>query len=190
MEIITNGKFVEVAYKIFLVGKDGDTMIYEFKESNPDKFVIGYEPGLLESFTDRLKGLKAGEEFDITLSPAEAFGERKADWVQTIDKQIFVIDGEFDSDRVKEGAQVPMMTADGMRIEGLVTEITDTTVTLDFNHPFAGETMRYLGKVISVRDATEEEKNPPRQCGGCGGGDCGGCGEGGCDKEGGCEKGC
>ena len=44
MEIITNGKFVEIAYKIFLVQKDGDTMIYEFKESKPDKFVSGLCP--------------------------------------------------------------------------------------------------------------------------------------------------
>ena len=108
--------------------------------------------------------------------------------VQKIDKQIFVIDGEFDSERVYEGAFVPMMTADGMRIEGIVKEITDGTVTVDFNHQLAGETVKYTGKIISVREATEEEKNPPRQCGGCGGGDCGGCGDGDCNKEGGCDS--
>jgi FKBP-type peptidyl-prolyl cis-trans isomerase SlyD len=79
------------------------------------------------------------------------------------------------------------MTADGMRIEGIVKEVADDTVTVDFNHQLAGETVKYTGRIINVREATEEEKNPPHHCGGCGGGECGGCGEGGC-KEGECDK--
>ena len=184
MEIISTGKFVEIAYKIFLVDKDGDNMIYEFKEDKPDRFVFGNEPGMLEAFTSHLEGLKVGDEFDFILSPIEAFGERDPNMVAVLDKSLFMIEGEFDSDRVYEGAFVPMMTAEGMRIEGMVKEITDDKVTVDFNHQLAGETVKYTGKVVNVREATEEEKNPPRhQCGGCGGGDCGGCGEGGCDKE-------
>ena len=187
MEIISNGKMVEIAYKIFLVNKDGDTMIYEFKAQKPDRFVFGYEPGMLESFTNHLEGLKTGDEFDFILSPAEAFGERNPDLVQVLDKSLFVIEGEFDNERVYEGAFVPMMTGDGMRIEGIVKEITDNTVTIDFNHQLAGETVRYSGKIINVREATDDEKNPPHHCGGCGGGDCGGCESGDCDKEG-CEN--
>ena len=184
MEIISTGKMVEIAYKIFLVEKDGDTMIYEFKADKPDHFVFGHEPGMLESFTNHLEGLKAGDEFDFILSPIEAFGERNPDLVQVLDKSLFIIEGEFDSDRVYEGAFVPMMTGDGMRIEGIVKEITDDTVTIDFNHQLAGETVKYTGKVINVREATDEEKNPPRhQCGGCGGGDGGGCVGGDCDKD-------
>lgn len=185
METISNGKMVEIAYKIFLVEKDGDTLIYEFKADKPDHFVFGHELGMLEAFMDKLEGLKAGDEFDFILPPAEAFGERNPDLMQTLDKSLFVIDGEFDSDRVYEGAFVPMMTAEGMRIEGIVKEVTDNNVTIDFNHQLAGETVKYTGKVINVREATEEEKNPPRhQCGGCEGGDCEG---GDCKKEGGCE---
>lgn len=185
---------VEIAYKIFIVNQDGDTMVYEFKEDKPDRFVFGHEPGMLESFTSHLEGLKVGDTFDFILSPIEAFGERNPNMVAELDKQLFVIDGEFDNDRVYVGAFVPMMTAEGMRIEGLVKEIKDDKVTIDFNHQLAGETIKYVGKVINVREATEEEKNPPRHCGGCGGGDCGGCGEDGCGdgeccdkKEGGCE---
>ena len=180
---------VEIAYKIFLVENNGDTLIYEFKDNKPDRFVFGMEPGMLEAFTGHLQGLKAGDEFNFTLQPAEAFGERNPDLVQTFDKSLFVVEGEFDSDRVYEGAFVPMMTEDGMRIEGIVAGITDDSVTIDFNHQLAGETVKYTGKVINVREATNEEKNPPRhQCGGCGGGSCGdgNCAPNGCDKDG-CE---
>ena len=188
METISNGKMVEIAYKIFLVENDGDTLIYEFKADKPDRFVFGYEPGMLESFTRNLEGLKPGDEFDFILSPIEAFGERNPELVQVLDKSLFVIEGEFDSDRVYEGAFVPMMTSDGMRIEGIVKEITDDTVTIDFNHQLAGETVKYTGQIINVREATDEEKNPPQHhCGGCGGGDCGGCNDSNCDKEGECD---
>ena len=192
MEVISIGKFVEIAYKIFLVDKGQDTMIYEFKDDKPDSFVFGNEPGMLEAFTNHLNGLKVGDEFDFILSPIEAFGERDPNMVAVLDKSLFMIEGEFDSERVYEGAFVPMMTAEGMRIEGIVKEITNDKVTVDFNHQLAGETVRYAGRIINVREATDEEKNPKHHCGGCGGGDCGGgdcggCGEGGCDKEDGCE---
>lgn len=182
--MISNGKMVAIAYKIFIVEKEGDTMIYEFNEDKPDSFVFGHEPGMLESFTSHLEGLKEGDEFDFILAPIEAFGERNPDLVQVLDKQLFVVDGEFDDDRVYEGAFVPMMTGDGMRIEGIVKEITDSTVTIDFNHQLAGETVRYSGKVVGVREATDDEKAPAQHhCGGCGGGECGGCEGGSCDKE-------
>ena len=110
MEIISKGKMVEIAYKIFLVDSEGDTLVYEFTADKPDRFVFGHELGMLESFTSHLEGLKSGDEFDFILSPIEAFGERNPDLVQVLDKSLFVIDGEFDSDRVFEGAFVPMMT--------------------------------------------------------------------------------
>ena len=188
MESITQGKFIEIAYQIFLVETGGeDTLIYEFKQDKPDRFVFGNEPGMLEAFTSHLEGLKVGDEFDFILAPAEAFGESDPKLVTVLEKSLFMIDGEFDSERVYEGAFVPMMTAEGMRIEGIVKEITDNNVTVDFNHQLAGETVRYKGKVVGVRDATQEELNPPKHH--CGGGGCHGCE--GCDDNGaGCDHEC
>ena len=76
-----------------------------------------------------------------------------------------------------------MMTADGFRINGLVVEVTNEIVKMDFNHPLANDDVRFDGKILTVRDATAEELNPSCGCGcGCGdhgcGDDCGGCGEG------------
>jgi len=174
MEPISNGKLVELAYKIFIVDKDGDSLIYEFEEDRPDRFIFGQEPGMLESFTNHLEGLKEGEGFDFILAPAEAFGEVDPNLITVLDKSLFEIDGEFDAERVFEGAFVPMMTADGARVEGIVKGITDTNVTIDFNHQLAGETVKYTGKVVTVREATEEELEAHKHhCGGCQG-----CGDG------------
>ena len=73
----------------------------------------------------------------------------------TLDPQIFMRDGKL-AEEVKVGAALPMMTAEGYRIEGRVTEIGDK-IKMDFNHPFAGMTVRYEGVVEDVREATPEE---------------------------------
>ena len=69
------------------------------------------------------------------------------------------------------GAYVPMMTADGFRINGLVKEVKPDSVVLDFNHPLAGSAVRFDGTILAVRDATPEELHPAHGCH-CGSGDC------------------
>lgn len=94
-------------------------------------------------------------------------------------------DGKL-AEEVKPGAILPMMTAEGYRVQGVVTEVGDK-IKMDFNHPFAGLTVRYEGKVEEVREATPEELQPAHGCGGCGGG-CGSCGDG--DGDCGCGDSC
>ena len=90
-------------------------------------------------------------------------------------------DGKL-AEEVQVGKVLPMMTAENFRVEGMVTEIGDK-IKMDFNHPFAGLTVRYEGEIVEVRDATPEDL--PQ--GGCCGGGCG-C-SGGCDS-GSCGSGC
>ncbi|MDO4972548.1 MAG: FKBP-type peptidyl-prolyl cis-trans isomerase [Bacteroidales bacterium] len=183
METIAKGKYVALAYKIFVVGAEQDVPVFEFSESKPDVFVFGNDFAMIEGFMKNIEGLAEGADFDFSLAPAEAFGEKDQNMIIPIEKDIFKNgDGEFDTERVALGNYVPMMTAGGQRVEGLVIEITDTHVTLDFNHQLAGETVRYQGKVLVVRDATEEELHPHQGCGSCGGN----CGEGGCSGCSGC----
>jgi len=104
-----------------------------------------------------------------------------------LDKQLFVIDGKFDSEHVRPGQVVPLMSEDGMRFNAVVLEVTADKVKVDFNHPLAGEQVSYEGEILLVRDATEKDMNAqPCGCGGgcegCGSqGDCGGCNGGGCE---------
>ena len=112
----------------------------------------------------------------------DAFGERNEEHVMDLNKEIFVVEGEFDDKVIFEGNSVPMMTATGERIMGHILKITEDKVIMDFNHPLAGEDLHFVGEVLLVRDATEEELNPKCGCGcghdhgdGCGDGECGGC---------------
>ena len=91
-------------------------------------------------------------------------------------------DGEFDSERVYVGAIVPMNTVDGQIINAQIAEITKDNVTIDLNHPLAGENLHFVGKVLNIREVTEGELKAlhHRGCGGCKGNcsdcssDCGG----------------
>ena len=61
---------------------------------------------------------------------------------------------------------LPMMTDQGFAMHGKVMSIGGNEVVMDFNHPFAGKTARYEGKIEGVREATPDELEP-KGCGGC-----------------------
>ena len=77
-----------------------------------------------------------------------------------------------------------MMDGDGNRLNGVVVAVNTETVTMDFNHPLAGENLHFQGKIVEVREATSEEIqhghiHSADSCGGecsdghCGSGSCG-----------------
>lgn len=189
MEKIEAGKYVELVYEIFVKNGEEQVSVFKFKKEQPDAFVFGMDVTLIEGFQNHIMGLEQGQQFDFTLKPEEAFGVKNPDLVYELEKEIFHVDGKFDHEHIRVGAIVPMMTQEGMRVEGIVTQITDDKVTMDFNHQLAGETVRYAGYVQLVRDATPEELQPKHHGCGCG---CEDCGDGGCghDHGDGCNCGC
>ena len=88
-------------------------------------------------------------------------------------KDIFMVDGKLAEDILFEGSQVPMSDAQGNRMMGIVKEVGESTVKMDFNHPMAGKTLNFDVEVVSVRDVTPEDLQGGCSCGECGG-DCGG----------------
>ena len=100
------------------------------------------------------------------------------DTFTTLDKKVFFNgDGEFDTEHVFIGNIIPMRTADGQIVNAQVTEIGDKEVTIDLNHPYAGEDLHFVGEVIDLRDADPKELEAirhPHKCGGCHG-NCGDC---------------
>lgn len=191
---IQSGQYVEYTYR--LTDADTGALLFEAKEDAPDEMIFGVSSEIVPGLVEAVKGLKAGDKFDVTLSPEAAFGERYPDNIVTLEKEIFERDGEM-AEEVTVGADLPMMTAEGYRITGKVLAIDDKGVTMDFNHPFAGMKVRFEGSIITVRPATPEEMKPSGGCcgggcsehGGCGdgcGGGCGSHGNGSCGEHGGC----
>lgn len=188
MEKIEPGKYVELGYDLYAIEPDGtETLVHQTNDEDPEKIVFGVTRGMIVPLEKAIEGLKAGDKFNVTATAEEAFGKHDPEQVVELDREVFLVDGKFDDEMIKAGAIVPMMTADGYRINGVVKEVTDSKVMMDFNHPLADKAVRFDGKIIAVREATEEDIRPFQ--GGCG---CGSCGEGGDCSDGscGCEGGC
>ncbi len=193
MEKIQPGKYVEMSYDLYRVNEDGtETLVHQTDPKDPEKIVFGMTAGMIRPLEQAIDGLEKGGKFDVTVKADEAFGPYDHEQIAELDRDIFVVDGKFDDEMIKVGAVVPMMTADGFRINGVVKEITPEKVMMDFNHPLAGKDVRFKGQILEVRDATAEELQPAERGCGCGCGDHhgGDCGEGSCGCNGGCGEGC
>ena len=103
-------------------------------------------PPTLES---ALVGMSAGESKSVRLPPEEGFGPRQKDLLQTLDKSSF---GE--NVTPKPGMLLSLnVEKDGEnhKVPATVIEVTDASVTVDYNHPLAGHTLTYELMVINVQ---------------------------------------
>jgi len=190
---IENQKVVTLQYDLFVDGENGTEELMEKATAEAPLVYCHGEGMMLPAFEHAMEGLEEGASFDFRIPCEEAYGEYDTDGVLELDKTLFYNgDGEFDSERVYVGAIVPMNTADGQIINAQIAEITKDKVTIDLNHPLAGENLHFVGKVLNIREVTEGELKAlhHRGCGGCGGhcgSDCSGdCQEGGCSGNCGC----
>lgn len=188
METIKPGKFVSLGYDLYRVDEGGkETIVHQIDRDDPENIIFGVTQYVIEDFEHAIEGLKVGDKFNILLAPEKAFGMPDPDKVLTLNKAIFNVDGKFDEEHIKVNELVPMMTAEGFHVTGMVKAVNDDSVVMDFNHPLAGKTVRFKGEIYEVRDATPEELMPAQHGCGCGCHDHG-CGDG-CDCEDGCEGG-
>jgi len=154
---IEKNKVVTVNYH--LTGKledEPEELIEQTSTEEPFVFLHG-AGGMLEDFEENLAGKKAGDAFDFHIKAGKAYGEHNGDYVADIPKEAFHVEGKFDLERVKEGEELPMLDSDGNQMQGMVVEVNDKHVVMDFNHPLAGYDLHFVGNVIEVRDATTDE---------------------------------
>lgn len=181
---ITNNAVVNAEYELYVDGENGELELMERATSEqPLNFIYGIGM-MLPKFEQNLNGLETGDSFDFTISNEEAYGPYDDEAVIELERAVFEIDGKLDEEMVFEGNVVPLMDSEGNRLQAQVVSVNDTHITVDLNHPLAGENLHFKGKVIEVREATEEELNA--LLGGGGGCGCGGnCGDG-CGDDCGC----
>ena len=161
-----NNKMVAVDYTLTVDGKIADRS----RPGQPLEFIFGTGM-LLPKFEAAIAGKEPGEKVSFTLAPADGYGEIEPEAVKELSKSIFMIDGKLAEDILFVGSQIPMANAQGQRMLGVVKEIGDDTVKMDFNHPMAGKTLNFDVEVISVRDVTPEDLAGKCGCGECGCGD-------------------
>lgn len=184
-------KYISVSYQLYSIDKEGaKNLEEETQQDRPFNFISGFGFSL-DGFENRLIDMEAGTTFDFTLAPADAFGEYQPEGVHKVGREIFEVNGKFDEANIFPGAVITMMDSEEKRFMVRVDKIEDDGVTLDTNHPLAGKTLQFIGKVLENREATNEEiqkllSHLSGECGGCGGGcggDCGGSCGGGCGDD-------
>ncbi len=181
---IENQKVVKAIYEMYVDGEEGkEEMIEKATIKTPLVYCQG-EGMMLPKFEEALAGLEEGDKFDFRIACEDAYGDRDEAGLMELDKHMFYnVDGEFDSDRVYVGNIIPMKTSDGQIINAQVVKVSPVKVTIDLNHPLAGENLHFIGEIVEVRDADPAELEAIRHhgCGGCHGHCDGNC-DGGCNN--------
>ena len=142
------------------------------REDQPLQFICGTGM-LLPKFEEAIMGKEPGEKVAFTLEPKDGYGEVMPEAIVELPKSVFMIDGKVAEEILFVGSQVPMSDANGNRMIGVISEVKEESVMMDFNHPMAGKTLNFEVEVASVRDVTPEDLMSK---GGCNCGDCN-CGE-------------
>lgn len=153
--IISKEKVVSLTYELRLDNPEGE-IIETLTTENPLTFLFG-AGNLLPKFEEYIDGLQVGDDFDFELKSHEAYGEVKKEAIVNIPITAFEIDGRIDKNMLSIGNKIPMQDASGNKLTGLVQEVTNDKVTMDFNHPLAGNDLFFKGEIMEVRKATEEE---------------------------------
>ncbi len=180
----TKNKYITVAYELYTTEDGERDLVEKAPAEHPFQFISGMGT-TLEAFESQIVPLNKGDKFEFTLSPEESYGEYNDDHVLELPKNIFEIDGHFDVQRIYAGNVVPLMDAEGHRMNATVVEVKPEVVIVDMNHPLAGEALTFVGEVVEHREATNEEiQGMIAMMTGGGGCNCGcdSCGDG-CDDE-------
>ncbi len=119
--------------------------------SDPLTYLHGHR-NIVPGLENALIGKSVGSRFNVTVSPAEGYGERVKEMVIRVPKSEWDLPSE-----VGAGQVVEVLTNEGVTVPALVVEMTSEFVTLDGNHPLAGEELFFEIELTGVRAATSEE---------------------------------
>ena len=145
-------KVVAISYEVETEGE----VVDRATEEKPLDYIQGMHL-IIPKLEATLEGMDEGQAFDCTIAPEDAYGEYDLSKVFDIPKSSFEVNGKLREELLEVGRFIPMLNSAGEVCHGMVVEVKDDKVTMDFNAPMAGKTLHFTGKVISVRDATEKE---------------------------------
>ncbi|MBI3779096.1 MAG: peptidylprolyl isomerase [Gammaproteobacteria bacterium] len=152
--VVTKNKVVSLIY--VLRNQNGE--IFEYRDL-PVSYVHGSGADLFPKIEQALEGRTVGERVSVQLTPADAFGDHDP-------KLTFTDDIENAPPELRRvGAEFEAQNAKGESIVLTVTCIEGDKITVDANHPLAGQTISFEVTVQDVRDATPEEIQNGRPAG-------------------------
>jgi len=142
---------VSLTYDLYTKTDGEEVFVEKADESNPLVFLYGVGM-MLPKFEENLEGLSPGDTYDFHLIAGDAYGNKDENAVADLPLDMFK-----DVDHPQIDSFIPLQDNDGNQFKARVASISDNAVTVDLNHPMAGQDLHFIGKIMEVRQATEEE---------------------------------
>ncbi len=139
---VKKGDKIKVDYTGTL--EDGSVFDSSANHGQPLEFEVG-SGQLIKGFDECVIGMKVGEEKEIKLSPAEAYGEQKEELKKKVPKTQLP-----PSQEPKVGMAMGVGLPNGQQVPAKIIEVADNDVTIDLNHPLAGKTLNFKIKVVEI----------------------------------------
>ena len=139
-----------VSFHYKLTGDDGQVI-----DSSEGKEPLTYLHGagaIIPGLEEAMGGREPGDEFEISIEPENAYGDKEPALIQKVPQDAFQ-----GVDEVEKGMQFQVSDQSGNQRVVTVVEVEEDEVTIDGNHPLAGETLHFEIAVEDVREASEEE---------------------------------
>ncbi len=149
-QTVAEGKLVSVEYTLKL---DDKSVV----ESNVGKQPLTYTHGthqIVPGLEKALEGLAVGDTKEVTVAPADGYGEKDPEALQEVQKQL------IPPDALVVGSRLQGKAPDGHMVYPQVAEIKDDTVVLDFNHPLAGKTLHFDVKILDIKQEPPQPQEP------------------------------
>ena len=144
---IANNRVVSIHYTLT---NDAGEVLDSSEGREPLNYLHGAGniiPGLENALLDKV----AGDELNVTVEPADGYGVRRDELIQKVPREAFQ-----GVDQVEVDMAFHAETQNGMQTVEVI-EVDEDTVTIDGNHPLAGQTLNFEIEVVGIREATPEE---------------------------------
>jgi len=144
---IAKNKVAVIEYTL----KNNDGEVLDTSEGGEPMAYIQGVGNLIPGLEDALEGKAVGDDVQVTIPPEKAYGIQNDELVQVVERGVFQ-----GVDDLQVGMQFQAQSDEGVQVIW-IAEIDGDKVTIDGNHPLAGETLNFDVKVVEVRDASAEE---------------------------------
>ena len=146
-EKIAANKVVTISYTL----RDDDGEIIDSSDEGTPLVYLHGASNIVPGLEEELEGAGPGDSIEASIPPEKGYGPRIGE-SQEVPRKLFPAEAELVA-----GMQVVAHDDEGRQIPFFITGIGEETVTVDPNHPLAGETLHFDVTIEALRDATEEE---------------------------------
>ena len=141
MADINEGAKVAIVFEAKL---ETGEVVLKTEENKPLEIVVG-DGNIPKTIEQTLKEMDEGETKTVTLEPIEAFGPKIDDLILDLPREGFDTETELET-----GSKVSIDSPDGKQFTGIILEVKEKNVSVDFNHPLAGKSLIFTVTVVQI----------------------------------------